>query len=220
MDINGISKQRVLSIVLCFNKNESNADFVQHLMDSLHNIVDNLVNSLSSDDSMVSDIRLKVVVFGDYKYDKKPIIESPFYFYYDQTELIKDFVRSIDVFEDGESKKNGFEALYYAMMSDWTIGKFDRQLILFFTDRDALPLQERKGEKNYPSDMPDMAGLENTWACVNKNCSLNDRTKRLVIYAPKDSIYGTLLWNRMMFYPLEEGELNTLNVADLLKPKK
>ena len=93
----------------------------------------------------------------------------------------------------GDIPENGLEALYYAMKSDFVAkGNKDREVIVLFTDADALDLKERESSPNYPKDMVDWDGLVREWISPSQTSSLNQKSKRLVVYAPATSKYKDL----------------------------
>ncbi len=143
--------------------------------------------------SSIDLLRVKLIVFRDYECDSNPMDESPFY------ELpldLADFeskLSSIKAIGGGDANENGLEALHFAFNSDFIArGLKDRQVIVLFTDTDALKLGERSDLKNYPKNMVDETRFISEWIMPGQTSKLNPRGKRLVIYAPNGTSYKEL----------------------------
>lgn len=143
--------------------------------------------------SEVTSLRIKTIVFRDYLDDgEEAMVESPFF------ELpidLADFEASLAAIHatgGGDIPENGLEALHFAFSSDFTAtGLRDRQVIVLFTDADALAIGERNAAPGYPAGMVDETGLISEWIMPTQTSKLS-RGKRLVIYAPNDSKYKEL----------------------------
>lgn len=140
--------------------------------------------------SEIELLRIKTIVFRDYKYDPEPIVESPFYEIDADLADFEDNLNRIYATGGGDDAENGLEALHYAFKSEFVAkGPKDRQVIVLFTDADALELKERADCSNYPTDMVDTNGLIREWTSPQQQNSLNPRGKRLVVFAPAGSKY-------------------------------
>lgn len=109
------------------------------------------------------------------------------------------------------------------MKSDFTAtARRDRQIIILFTDADALELKERSDEANYPSDMVDEEGLIRAWYCMDQNSDfkLRERNKRLVMFAPERTKYRELQskLNRSILEPVNMTDgLGDIEWSDFIK---
>ena len=115
------------------------------------------------------------------------------------------FVQGIVPNGGGDIPENAFEAIATAMKSDWTpaeTGKKRRQVIVVFTDAPALPLGERAGSPNYPTDIPTtMADFSAWWEGVSQEYggSYNAVAGRLIAFAPNDESWTQLeSWSRFI----------------------
>lgn len=201
------------SMQFCIDSVKNNAikfryDFVKKMTD------------LNSD---IDSLRVKVIVFRDYRDDGELAMQqSRFYELPSDEDDYQDFLANVQALGGGDNPENGLEALYYAMRSDFTTGPNDRQVIVLFTDDEALDLKERAGEGVYPSDMVDESGLLKTWMVSGQDSSLKlrERSKRLVIFAPTDTKYEKLAsqFNRCIFQAVEMSKgLSDIDFGDILK---
>lgn len=146
--------------------------------------------------SELDSMRARVIVFRDYECDEDAMVMSDFFELPIDDAEYENFLAGVVANGGGDIPENGFEALYYAMKSDFTTGTNDRQIIVLFTDADALDLGERASSGRYPNDMVDMDGLINTWNCAtgqqDSSLKLRERNKRLIIYAPEGTKYERL----------------------------
>jgi hypothetical protein len=171
--------------------------------------------------STIDLLRVKLIVFRDYECDAFPMEESPFY------ELpldLTDFERALSNIEaigGGDAKENGLEALHFAFNSDFIArGLKDREVIVLFTDTDALELKERAESKNYPKDMVDEKGLIIEWVAPGQMLKINPKGKRLVMYAPNNSTYKELAKKlpSSVFVPVElSSGMAEFNFNEIIK---
>ena len=107
------------------------------------------------------------------------------------------------------------------MQSAFESGDDDRQVIVLFTDADALELGARADKENYPKDMVDEAGLDKMW--IGKDQThvgyLNQLTKRLVIFAPAGTKYEALAkrWNLTWYKAVaDDNGLSEISFEDII----
>ncbi len=177
----------------------------------------------------IERLNVKVIVFRDFREDSDPMMFSE---WFDLTagdaDLYEKFLDSIIVGGGGDLPENGLEALFYAMTSEWeSQGRLDRQVIVLFTDADAKPIGESvTGINGYTVNMVDKAGLIDTWMgkapsfIPESEFNLNQRAKRLVIYAPEGTMYQDLAseLNNAMFVPTAMGTgLEDIDIIDTVK---
>ena len=162
-------------------------------------------------------------MFRDYHDDgDQAMVESPFFELPTDTADFEKFLADISANGGGDGPENGLEALYYAMKSDFTTAAKDRQVIVLFTDAEALDLKQRASEAGYPSDMVDEAGLIEMWACMAQDpgFKLRERNKRLVMFAPDGTKYKALKakLNRSVFEPVNMADgLADIDFKEIIK---
>lgn len=203
------STERNVDIVFCIDGTGSMRDIIDNVKQNAKRFRSELVEKLVEANTNITSLRVKVITFRDYKDDADAMKVSPFFELPMDQEDFEREIDTIDAHGGGDNPENGLEALYLAMKSDFYTGDKDRQVIVLFTDDDAIPLKERAGCPGYPADMVDMKGLEDTWACAGQSdLKLRNRAKRLIIFAPKGTVYeNSLNWPRVNFVPVlpEEG---------------
>ena len=155
-------------------------------------------------DKSVEQLRLKVIVFRDYKSDSEPMVESEFFTLPDQVSDFENFIIGIEAKGGGDGPENALEAIALALKSDWTTGGSKRRhAILLFSDAPALALGERASFASYPKDMPaDLAQLGAWWEGTDQTlCSTyQPKAGRLVAFVPNAEPWTMLqAWNR--FWP-------------------
>lgn len=221
-DIN-LGTKRNIDVVFCIDGTGSMAPCIESVKANARRFHVEFVKAMTDLGSDIDSMRVKVIVFRDYKDDgEQAMVESPFFELPTDTADFEKFLADVSANGGGDADENGLEALYYAMKSDFTTGAKDRQVIVLFTDADALELRARSGESGYPSDMVDEAGLIAMWTCVAQDSSfkLRERSKRLVMFAPDGTKYKVLKtkFNRSVFEPVNMSDgLGDIDFNDIIK---
>ena len=208
---NIFGKHRNVDVVFCIDGTGSMAPCIESVKSNARRFHLEFVSALTDCGSEMDSMRIKVIVFRDYHDDgEEAMVESPFFELPADMADFEKFLADISANGGGDGPENGLEALYFAMKSDFTTGKNDRQVIVLFTDADALELKERASEANYPSNMVDEDGLKQLWECVSQDgsCKLRERNKRLVMFAPDNTKYKELKpkFNRSVFEPVNMAD--------------
>lgn len=214
------SKDRNVDIVFCIDATGSMFRVLDKLKNNARKFRDDLVVALVEAKTNITSLRIRLVVFRDYGSDTDAMEQTDFFDLPKDQPAFEAALNAIDAHGGGDGPENGLEALYYAMKSKWVTGTFDRQIIVLFTDNDALELGQRAGAAGYPSDMVDLAGLQDIWACESQaqDLYLRDRCKRLVIFAPSGTKYEELGLERTQFNPVNEGTgLEEIDFTDIIK---
>ena len=168
-------------------------------------------------------VRIKIIVFRDYRDDAAPPMEeSPFFEIPKESEALERALQKIEAGGGGDEPENGWEALYLAMKSDFRGGRsIDRQCIVLISDDDAIPIKECEGAPGYPEDMVDIVGLCKFWHCGIGGYKLRERSKALFIFAPERTSYEGMscAFNRSAFFPLSfDGDnICGLDAREMLK---
>ncbi len=215
--------KRNIDIVFCIDGTGSMAPCIESVKSNARRFHVEFVKEMTDNGSEVDSMRIKVIVFRDYHDDgDQAMVQSPFFELPTDAAEFESFLSGISANGGGDGPENGKEALYYAMKSDFTTGAKDRQVIVLFTDADALDLKKRACEANYPSDMADEAELIEMWACMAQDSSfkLRERNKRLVIFAPDGTKYRELKskLNRSVFEPVDMAKgLGDIDFKNIIK---
>lgn len=215
-------KHRSIDIVFCIDGTGSMSDCIENVKVHTRNFYPMFVEKMARLGSDIDETRVKVIVFRDYGCDGENSMQISDFFLLDQdTAEYEKFLTNVKAQGGGDGPENGLEALYYAMQSKFESGDDDRQVIVLFTDADALDLGARSGSPVYPKDMVDAAGLEKMWIGKDqeRESYLNQLTKRLVIFAPAGTKYETLAknWNLTWYKPVADDKgLSDISFDDII----
>lgn len=213
MNGNFLGTSRNIDMVFCIDGTGSMSPCIETIKENARRFHLEFVSSMTDKGSEIDSMRIKIIVFRDYKSDGKFSMEESSFFELpaDQAEF-ESCMSGIAAFGGDDIPENGLEALYLAMKSDFTTGNKDRQVIVLFTDADALPLKDRESFAGYPTDMVDEAGFINFWsnpgAAQDSSIKLRERLKRLVMFAPSGTKYEELnkSLNRSIFFPVNDRD--------------
>lgn len=216
--------KRNIDVVFCIDGTGSMGPCIDNVKSNARRFHQEFVAAMTDLGSDIDSMRVKIIVFRDYHDDgKDSMLESPFFELPADSAEYEKYLTDLSAFGGGRSaEENGLEALYYAMKSDFTTGSKDRQVIVLFSDADALALKERASESNYPADMVDEAGLIEAWSCLvqDPGFKLREKNKRLVIFAPDGTKYKELKakLNRSIFEPVDMAHgLGDIDFKDIIK---
>ena len=219
---NMVRKNRCIDIVFCIDGTGSMSDCIDNVKKHARNFYSMLVEKMTRLGSDIDETRVKVIVFRDYGCDGENSMQISDFFLLDQdTPDYEKFLSGVRAQGGGDGPENGLEALFYAMQSKFECGDDDRQVIVLFTDADALPLGARSDSAVYPKGMVDEAGLEKMWIGKDQERVgfLNQLTKRLVIFAPAGTRYEELAkkWN-LTWYKAVAGDdgLSEISFDDII----
>ena len=220
---NILGTKRNIDVVFCIDGTGSMGPCIESVKSNARRFHLEFVSEMTERGSEIDSMRIKVIVFRDYKDDGDgSMVESPFFELPADNSDFEKFLSEVSATGGGDGPENGLEALYYAMKSDFTTGSKDRQVIVLFTDAEALDLRQRAGCPGYPADMVDENGLIELWGCVTQDSSikLRDRIKRLVMFAPNGTKYKELSskLKRSMFEPVNMADgLGDIDFKDIIK---
>ncbi len=211
---------RNIDLVFCIDGTGSMHGIIDNLKKHAKRFKNELTEALVEANTNITSLRIKVITFRDYKDDPDAMVESRFFeLPGDQSDFERE-IDAIDAHGGGDSPENGLEALYLAMKSDFYTGDKDRQIIVLFTDADALELKYRADCPGYPADMPDWHDLCEIWGGARQtDLKLRSRLKRLILFAPLGTKYeNDFKWNRVTYVPVEPSEgLKELDFSVVIK---
>ena len=215
--------KRNIDVVFCIDGTGSMSPCIEGVKRNARKFHLEFVSAMTDLGSEIDSMRVKVIVFRDYKSEGEDAIEESAFFELPADNAdFDEFMAGVTAHGGGDAPENGMEALYRAMRSDFTTGPKDRQVIVLFSDADALDLQERSGCEGYPDDMVNEDKFFETWACVGQDetLKLRERNKRLVIFAPANTKYQELNahLNRSIFEPVNMSDgLGEIDFKDIIK---
>mgnify|MGYP004654344523 CR=1 FL=1 len=215
--------KRNIDVVFCIDGTGSMAPCIESVKSNARRFHLEFVSAMTDLGSEIDSMRVKVIVFRDYHDDgEQAMVQSSFFELPTDTADFENFLADVSANGGGDGPENGLEAMYYAMKSDFTTGAKDRQVIVLFTDAEALDLKERASEAGYPTDMVDEAGFIEMWACMAQDPSfkLRERNKRLVMFAPDGTKYREFKskLNRSVFEPVNMADgLGDIDFKEIIK---
>lgn len=199
--------KRNIDIVFCIDGTGSMTPCIDNVKKNAKRFYSDFEKAMKDMGSNIDMMRIKIIEFRDYKSDEdQSMIESRFFELPSEEQEFSAYLNRIEAIGGCGEDANGLEAFYKAMKSDFTTGTKDRQVIVIFADTTAIPLLQRQRYPYYPKDMVDDKGLLETWMCTQRYPSkLRERNKRLVMFAPKGSVYENMKqrFNRSVFQPVE-----------------
>ena len=222
---NVTGKKRNIDVVFCIDGTGSMYPCLESVKNNARRFHLEFVSAMTDLGSEIDSMRVKVIVFRDYEYDgAEAMVESPFFELPDDDSEFSDFLAKVSASGGGDGPENGLEALYLAMKSDFTTGPNDRQVIVMFSDANALELKHptRVTNSTYPADMVDYDGLQIAWMCATQDSSfkLREKNKRLVMFAPDGTKYKEIStgFNRTIFEPVDMADgLKDIDFKDIIK---
>ena len=161
---------------------------------------DEIKDALKAANKEVSEMRLRVIDFGDYATEGDAAVrQTDFFKIPEERADFEEAVKNIQYeYRGGDDPENALEALFIAMDSDWVKIKpgveKGRHIIVLMTDAYPLNLQERDGCADYPSDdfPSDVNELQAIWderggsqSADTKTTKLGYANRRLVLFAPE-----------------------------------
>ena len=219
---NFITSKRNIDIVFCIYGTGSMSPCIKSVKDNAKRFYADFAKQMTDMGSEIDLMRIKVIVFRDYKSDgNNSMVESPFFELPNEDADFAAYLDEIRATGGCNEDANGLEALYLAMKSDFTTGPKDRQVIVLFADTTAIPLGKRGNCAGYPKNMVDDNGLLETWMCTQSHTTkLRERSKRLVMFAPTGTCYEKMkqTYNRSIFTPVQiHRGLDDIPFDDIIK---
>lgn len=181
-----------LDVALVIDTADSMSACIEKLKSQASKIGYTIVKMFESAGKPVKSLRMRVVEFSDYatKGDDA-IVHADFFDMPEEQLKLEQTLGEIEcVRRSAEMAGNGLEALYAAMLSDWTPlenGQKGRHIIILLTDAPPFMPGERAEfmgfwAEEFPSTSEDM---RNEWENPEVVKTLSKKNKRLVMFAPQ-----------------------------------
>ena len=199
-----------VDLVFCIDATGSMDPILDTVKRNALNFYQDFKNAMDGKGKKVSQLRIRVVAFRDYFYDKdKAMMVTNFF---NLPEMANDFekcVKSIIADGGGDDPEDGLEALAYAMKSDWSKGATKkRHVIVVWSDDGTHDLGFGSSVSNYPKGMPkDFNELTEWWGSRKQPGLMDESAKRLLIFAPNKQGWSTIRenWNNVIHVETEAG---------------
>lgn len=220
---------RNIDIVFCIDGTGSMTPCLDKVKSNAKKFYQDFVQKMTESGSVVDSLNLKVITFRDYECDGvNAMVESRWFDITAGDDAdYETHLNGIIADGGGDDPENGLEAIFTAMASKWNAkGDKDRQVIVLFTDADAVPLKARETSIDYPKNMVDKDGLVKAWYGTRPDFlgqsefSLKERSKRLVMFAPAGTVYESMQaeFNRSVFKPVQmDAGLADIDFDEILK---
>ena len=201
-----------VDIVFCIDATMSMYHILDKVKRNVLNFYGDLTSSMNSKGKHVDSIRVRVIAFRDYIADKKDaMLVTDFFDLPAESERLAACVKSIVPQGGGDDPEDSLEALAYAIRSDWLKddSRMKRQVIVLWTDAAPHPLGYGSSEPNYPAGMPkNLAELSVWWGSTQIPGYMDNRAKRLLLYAPEDPTWNQISksWNNSIYFPSVAGQ--------------
>lgn len=197
-----------VDIVFCIDSTGSMDHIIDIVKNNALNFHDDLMSMMKKKQKTVQKLRVRIVAFKDYLADgEDAMMVTRFFDLPEEKELLRDHVNSITADGGGDPPEDGYEALAYAIKSDWDrSGQKSRHVIALWTDDTAHPLGYGSAAPNYPRGMA--RNIEELTAWWNDDSIIKQQSKRLLLFAPDtpEWSYISSVWKNCVHSPSRIGE--------------
>lgn len=220
----GAGKDYTVDMVFCIDATGSMEEFgkgqkkiINMVKENALSFYSDLMSKMEAKKKRISQLRVRVVAFRDYLADgEEAMLVTDFFYLPTQAKEFESCINSITAMGGGDIPEDGLEALAYAIKSNWTTGGVgQRRVIVVWTDAPTHPLHFGERSPNYPKGMPaNLSELGEWWD------EMPTRSKRLVLYAPKDPKGWSYIfdnWDNVIHYESKAGNgLADYDYSDIL----
>lgn len=178
-----------IDVVFVVDATESMSGLVEMVKFRILSLDSDIAERLKLSNRILESLRVRLIVFRDLYDDPETAFEvTGFHDFPAQKAKFADEVMNIEAKLGGDNPESGLEALFLAIRSGWRNEPQDlkrRHIIMLFTDQDAHEL----GAK-IPTDLAQLphprslSDLKKLWAPHRLNGFMNERARRLVLFAP------------------------------------
>ena len=201
-----------VDIVFCVDATGSMGPVLDKVKRSILNFHGDLTNAMEAKGKHIDGLRIRVVAFRDYLYDKdNAMLVTDFFNLPAQAAELTRCIQSINPKGGGDEPEDALEALSYAIRSDWLKddSMMKRQVVVLWTDATPHDLGYAKSSPYYPSGMPSsLAELSSWWGTDNSVGYMDNRAKRLLMFAPESPTWDAISksWNNTIYFPSIAGD--------------
>ncbi len=214
-----------VDMVFCIDATGSMGGVIDMVKNNAIHLYSDVMNAMAAKGKTIDNLRVRIVAFRDYIADgNDAMLVTDFFSLPAQSADFENCVKSIDAFGGGDDPEDGLEALGYAIKSKWNPeGTKRRQVIVVWTDATTHELGFGRSAANYPGKMAaTFDELTRWWGDVQNNGFIDQRAKRLLLFAPEGPYWSTIsdTWDNVIHFPSEAGrgldEFNYKQIIDCI----
>ena len=206
-----------VDIVLCIDGTASMQPVIDLVKKNALALPDDILAEAKEQKKDIRSLRLRVIVFRDYRSDGEYAMEATEDFFQllngEDRELFRQCVESIIADGGGDEPEDGLEALAYAIRSEWTPaspGAKRRQIITVWSDASTHELGFGRGSAAYDPSLPkSFEELTEWWGDDEEDSPgyVDNNEKRLLLFTPEAPWWTTVRsnWNNVAFSPSIPG---------------
>lgn len=200
-----------VDLVFCIDATASMGGLINTVKQNAINLYQDIMETMAQKHKVINKIRVRVIAFRDYIYDKEEaMLSTRFFNLPEEAEKLKDIIGQIAAKGGGDDPEDGLEALAFAMRSDWQQeGVKKRHVIVAWSDAATHPLGFGSNAPNYPVEMAKSFGeLTAWWGSAQCPGYMDNKAKRLLLFAPDKEGWKTIsdTWNNVIHFPSEAGK--------------
>ena len=228
MGSNFSSGKYKVDIVMCIDATASMGSLLDKVKENALSFYSDLTDAMEEKGKHIDELRVRVIAFRDYLADGEHAMQATdFYSLPRDAKEFERLVKSIQPRGGGDDPEDGLEALAYAINSKWATGSDKlRHIIVVWSDEGTHPLGFGGNPENgkylkmsydkvienanrYPTKMAkSFDELTRWWGDESEPGRMNQRAKRLLIYAPGKAYWGAISdsWEKVLHSPSIAGE--------------
>ena len=200
-----------VDICMIIDKTGSMRPIIDTVKANALRLYDDIKRDMAVKDRIISNLRVRVMAFGDYKEDgSKAFYGCDFLQMPDKADLLKQCVNSIRADGGGDEPEDGLEALAFGIRSRWCTGNNKkRHVICLFTDASSHDLGFGRSVPGYPEDAPkSYEELMCMWGTPQFPGEMDPYAKRLLLFAPDCSYWSRIAreWDNTILRPVASGK--------------
>ena len=200
-----------VDLVFCIDATESMDHIIDTVKSNALNFYGDFQAAMAAKHKNVSSVRIKVIAFRDYLADgRQAMMMSDFFTLPAQAADFRDCVNSIEAKGGGDDPEDSFEAIAYAIKSDWNSNADrKRHVIVVWSDDDAHDIGFGKKSKYYPNGRAkDFDELTRWWGSRLQAGLMDENAKRLLLFVPGMKNWTKLrnTWNNVIHFESEAGD--------------
>ncbi len=206
-----------VDLVFCIDATMSMDLILDKVKENALNFYQDFQRVMDEKKKKVSRLRVRIVAFRDYYYDKdKAMMVTDFFRLPDMAKEFEACIKSIIPDGGGDDPEDGLEALAYAIKSPWSSGQGKkRHVIVIWSDEGTHELGFGKKAANYPKGMPkDFNELTEWWGSRQIAGLMDESAKRLLMFAPDKPGWSTIRsnWNNVIHAVTDDTDVGLSKV--------